>query len=335
MPLYISIDYGETPSVDNGTRPYTGARALWDNNSITLSGGVSDTQTRVDLPTTVKVRVSNSGREPVEDVRVDAYVMNPFVGLAHPAQAMVRLRSGLVTVPPGSGATGNVVECLVPGVEGEPPHPWKPTVEELGATQGHSCLEVNAYADGDGAPLPDGGDFDIPGNPHHGQRNITLLPAETGTRAPQLVLQVMPPPEWAEEPELTVEQVRGARALGAGERALLASHPAVTVVTGEDGRTRLLVADGNGDLVPVHLSRRKLRVDLDLGGDPCGERTALPHFTEPTIATVTLASLTRERAGAAHVVDIVQRAGGTARGCGPRIIGGQRIIGLVTGPELG
>ena len=104
--LFLSIDFGSTPSTDTGTRPYVGANVLWNNTSIWMDGGPTQTQTRVGTPTTVRVRVSNSGDAPVEDVKVKAYVMNPHIGITTPSQAIATL-SGTATADIGPGSTSS------------------------------------------------------------------------------------------------------------------------------------------------------------------------------------------------------------------------------------
>ena len=70
MSLFLSVDFGLAGAVDTaGARPYTGSNPQWNNVSLFLEGGVSQTQTKVGTDTTVKVRVSNSAAAAVEDVR--------------------------------------------------------------------------------------------------------------------------------------------------------------------------------------------------------------------------------------------------------------------------
>jgi hypothetical protein len=273
----------------------------------------------------VKVRVSNRGDLPVADVQVDAYVLNPFAGtVLNPNNAIVRLRSNLATIAPGSGAPTasdpHVLECKVADpVAG--PIPWTPNPADLQNSGGHLCVIANCYADGDGAVIPDTASFNIGGDQHQGQRNISLLAAVPGIRGTTLPFLVMPAPERNTETLLRVERLE---VIGAGERRLLASHPAVTVVKGHEGEEELAVRGQDGKLIPIRLSRRRLGVHLAVEGCQRGEVVKLPGFTKPLPAVVSLETLHEEPPGSLHVLDIVQRAGHGL------VLGGLRVLGLVT-----
>ncbi|MEU4477935.1 hypothetical protein AB0F68_07725 [Micromonospora sp. NPDC023966] len=339
--LYLSVDFGSSPTKDDGTRPYTGANPQWNNFSIALSGGPNDTQTRVGAQTSVKVRVSNKGPEPVTDVHVDAYVMNPFIGIAQPNQAIQRLRGSVGSVAPGSGSSGandaHVVTCLVNGS-----FPWVPTNAELNATingDGHMCLVANVYSDADGAddgrPLLDGEDFSVINDQHQGQRNITVLPMSL--RAEHIMeFLVMPAPREVEETFVAFEPVDLRAGLGAGDRALLLSHDFVIAAEGGDGEPGQLSVLIKGKPFPVFPSDRPLTTKLsveDIGEPPYDDRDddhpdirdgRWPHFPHrglrhrrprrhrmPTFEDAKrgklLVQTDEEQPGALQAIDIVQR----------------------------
>jgi hypothetical protein len=98
--LFLAVDFGASPQTDTGARPYTGTNPMWNNTSIWLDGGPSQTQTRVGVATKIKVRVSNASKSvAIEDVKVDVYVMNPHVGAAHPSDAIQTLKSPSTSSP--------------------------------------------------------------------------------------------------------------------------------------------------------------------------------------------------------------------------------------------
>ena len=265
--LFLKIDFGLTPSTDNGVRPYAGAQPLWLNTSIFLSGGTSPSETKVGRPTTVKVRVSNRDPElTVEEVTVDAYVMNPFVGAFVPNNAVVTLSSsgsGIHNISPGSGANSDtdphVLECKVAGPNGR--EPWIPTAEELEDTQdGHFCLVANCYADGDGAQAPGGTPFEVANNRRQGQRNIHVLAASNF--APNLLpFLVMPVPEEVEAVLELQPAVLGR--LDPGTEDFLAQHPAV-LVRGEGPDRRLGVKGRDGEFIPITPADRPLDAKIVL-----------------------------------------------------------------------
>ncbi|UQU67635.1 hypothetical protein COUCH_15755 [Couchioplanes caeruleus] len=337
--LYLSVDFGSSPTKDDGTRPYTGANPQWNNFSIALSGGPNDTQTRVGAQTSVKVRVSNKGQAPVTDVHVDAYVMNPFIGIAHPNQAIQRLRGSVGSVAPGSGSSGptdaHVVTCLVNGSA-----PWIPTNAELNATlngDGHMCLVANVYSDADnaddGRQLLEADDFAVVTDQHQGQRNITVLPMSL--RAEQIMeFLVMPAPRGVEETFVAFEPVDLRAGLGAGDRALLLSHDFVIAAEGSEGELGQLSVLVKGEPFPLFVSERPLTTKLsvdDIGEPPHDDRDDdhpdirggyWPHFPHrghhrphrhrmPTFEDAKrgklLVQTDEERPGALQAIDIVQR----------------------------
>ncbi len=266
--LFIKIDFGNAGASDTGTRPYTGTTPLWNNASMWLDGGPSQTETNVGNQTLIRVRVSNAGQAPVEAVNVDAYVLNPFVGLFNPNNAIRRLSGFANTITPGSGSSSaldpHVVTCRIQDpVQG--PIAWTPTSTELANTvngSGHLCMVANAYAENDGGVLNDTTPFNVAGDPHQGQRNITLLAAQQ-LRAFHFDVAAAPQGEVA---ALDFHQLPAALALGAGERWLMRSRGNIALardlswvglaLTGRPGRPK----------VPLSFSRKAIRGSIELEG---------------------------------------------------------------------
>ena len=325
--LYISVDFGSSPTMDDGTRPYTGTNPQWNNFSMFLKGGPNDTQTRVGTPTTVQVRVSNKDKAtPVQAVKVDAYVMNPFLGISQPQQSIRRLSGTVGSVGPGSGSSSptdaHVVTCMIQDpVQG--PLPWTPTQAELDTTHngdGHLCLVANVYADGDGHPLLDAENLDVVNDQHQGQRNIQLLAKVTNLVSSAGFL-VMPVPEemGPQETVVQIERVDPKLALGAGELALLRSQEGIVY----DKNRRRLFLWHKGRLVPLHLVDADPVVKATVEGfGKLGGK--LPAFVKPLTATVELAIGPQERVGAIQVFDFVQRSK-------QQELGRIRMVTLVTG----
>lgn len=267
MSIFLSVDFGLPGAVDTaGVRPYTGSNPQWNNASIFLDGGVSQTQTKVGTATTIKVRVSNSAAAAVEDVRVDAYVMNPFVGPFQPFNARRKLTGFAASIAPGSGSTSatdpHVVTCRIQDpVQGA--IPWTPTAADLeNTTDGHLCLVANAYSVPDGGPVPDTTTYDVINDPHQGQRNIAVL-AAGGGGGKKFQFQVFGPEDGGEF-ALDLHQLT-AKDLGAGERWLLRSLREVVVPEG--GRKRLVLAGTRGRPdTPIAFSRKAVRGVLSLAG---------------------------------------------------------------------
>ena len=267
MTLFISIDFGQPGAVDTqGTRPYTGTVPLWDNSSIFLDGGLSQTQTKEGLETTVKVRVSAAPRTNFQFVTVDAYVLAPFAGPLTPATALRTLTgfAGQITAGSGNPADPNdphIVTCKIQDpMQG--PIPWTPTQADLDATtNGHLCVIANAYAEepASGGVLAGTTPFNVHTDPHQGQRNINVLQSDDMRK---FKFQVFGPPEGAEF-ALDVRQLT-ARDFGASERWLLVSLPNVKAIP--KGGERLFLTGGKGEK-PRRLShsRRRLAGSLDLG----------------------------------------------------------------------
>lgn len=264
MALFLSIDFGIAGAVDTaGARPYTGTNPLWNNSSIFLDGGVSQTQTKVGTPTSVKVRVS-SARESRNFVTVDAYVMAPFAGPLTPATAVRTLQGFAGQITPGSGNPNpldpHVVTCLIqdPVLGGIP---WTPTQADLDkTTDGHFCVIANAYAEEpvDGAPVPGASPFDVVNDPHQGQRNISVLQEKS---LKKFDFQVLGPLEGGKF-ALDIQQLT-AEDFGASERWLLVSLPDIKAVP--KGGRRLVLTGREVEDVPLTHSRKPLAGRLDLG----------------------------------------------------------------------
>ena len=325
--LYLSVDFGASPSFDNGTRPYTGTNPQWNAFSLWLEGGPNQTQTQVGTPTTVKVRVSNKGNAPISAVHVDAYVMNPFVGLAKPNQAIERLSGAVGSVGPGSGSTSptdaHVVTCSIqdPNLG---PIPWKPTQAELTSSAtngvGHLCLIANVFADGDGHQLLEGEDFKVIDDQHQAQRNIALLAKPAGVRQHFMEFQIMPGFDERQETLIAVDPVEPKVAIGAGERWLIRSQQGFFK---DRERRGGLLLERDGTRYPIHVSDVRLRPRLLVEGDEFGGR--LPTFSEPLRARIEFEVSEDERPGTVQVFDIVQR---DREG---RALGALRVLTVATG----
>jgi hypothetical protein len=352
--LFLQMDFdGAGPGKDHGDRPFT-LQDYYTNASIFLAGGLSQTQTAVGRPTRVRVRVSNRGATPIEDVRVEAYVHNAFVGFANPVQALVRLRSGLTVIAPGSGTVADgdahLVDCFVQGPDG--PTPWVPTQAQLDASHGHLCLVANCFTDGEGASIPDGTTYNLSRDAHQGQRNISLIAAAPGT-VPVMHFDINPPPDPATPTMLSVEPLSVAD-IGPDEWWVIASHPEVEAVDPTTWVAATVDVPDLGlglvtqpDTFPLRWQPDPLETTLTVPGfeqiefaelvDRDGRDDAIGasrfgraergfrmvFFDAPTPGEVTLQPVTGAP-GSLQAVDIVQR---TEQG---EVIGGLRVITLVT-----
>ncbi|HEY9294400.1 MAG TPA: hypothetical protein VIP98_24220 [Microlunatus sp.] len=350
--LYLKTDFGSTPSTDNGTRPYTGTNPpFWDNASIWLDGGagVTQTSTHVGTDTSVRVRVTNSGTSAVSFVSVDAYLLDPFVGITSPAQAIRSFNGTVVTASPGSGGSSptdsHVALCQLPGEV-----PWKPTATELAnSTGGHLCLIANVYADGDGKVLGSSDPFDVANNAHHGQRNIALLASTQ--KMQNLKIKVMPGPD-GQATLLDLHALNSKTAIGMGENWLLRSRANVVRVAQPNKRPwYYLTSSGDRPDTALTFTRKSIAGRLELAGGTVDLRESV-RATKAAVARVgnadrlswhaaeggrirlaanrqvDVANLTLQRdddKGSLQAFDIVQRSeDGT-------IIGGLRVLSLVTG----
>ena len=264
MTLFISIDFGQPGAVDTqGARPYTGSVPLWNNASIFLDGGISQTQTKEGMPTTVKVRVSAAPRTNFQFVTVDAYVLAPFAGPLTPAAALHTLTgfAGQITAGSGNPSDPNdphIVTCWIQ----DPmlgPVPWIPTQDDLDATSnGHLCIVANAYAEEpvSGAPAPGATPFDVHTDPHQGQRNINVLQSNS---LRDFKFQVYGP-QAGTEFALQIRRLT-AKDFGASDRGLLVSLPNVV----ERGEQLYLIGGQGKEPVPLSQSKARLAGTLDLG----------------------------------------------------------------------
>lgn len=350
MALFIKVDFGG-PNLDDGTRPYTGPVKFWNNASIWLYGGSTQTTARVGDEITLRVRVSNSGSSPIEDVNVDAYLMDPFVGPFQPTHALERLRGFALEIAPGSGSSSSsshVIDCNV-----QDPSlgqiPWKPTEEQLETNNGHLCIVANAYSEGDGAPIGGTTKFEVQEDEHLGQRNIGLLP-----RNQQMKLMVMPARD-GRPTELMVQPLTS-KALLAGERWLLRSRYDISKMPGpyELG----IPGRAGREPIPLSFSRKGVQGGLQIDGmepgsiagmsaigrkllskpmlEPLGQqlsakaierptkpvdgRFVLGERDEPVFATVTLDRA--DKPGSLQAFDIIQR---DVEG---QVIGGYRVLSM-------
>jgi hypothetical protein len=200
--------------------------------------------------------------------------------------------------------------------------PWKPTQAELDATlkgEGHLCLIANVYADGDGAEVLGGGTFDVVNNPHHGQRNITLLAAARSEER-SMEFQLMPDPGGGET-VVRIEQIDPAQVLGAGERWLLRSHRKVVL----DRDREQLVVVHKDEHFPIEVSEDRVRGRISAGEFGELDRKGLvPAFRDPLVAKVEFAT-PKADIGALQAFEIVQR---NDQG---EALGGLRFLSLVTG----
>jgi hypothetical protein len=350
--LYLETDFGYPAPNDNGTRPYTGTNTpFWNNASIWLTGGsgVTQTSTHVNDATDARVRVTNSGTAPVDLVSVDVYVLNPFLGVPDPltpGRSLHTFGGSLTHLAPGSGIDSptdpHVAQC-------EPS--WMPTQSDLaGSTGGHLCLLANVYGDGDGSALGSGEQFDVANNPHHGQRNITLLASQTPTSG--FMLQVMPALDGAST-VLDIHALNSRTAIGMGENWLLRSKANVVRVPGPGGRQQYFLTGSRGRPdTALSFSRKAIAGTIELQRDGVADLGAAARATKAAVARagnadkvawhpvegaariklagtreIQTAKLSLQRddgKGSLQAFDIVQRSEeGT-------ILGGIRILSLVT-----
>lgn len=354
--FYFKIDYGDTPSVDDGVSPYSGARPFWNNNSLWLTGGPSQTSTVVGDPTQVKVRVTNTAPEYSGNVHVQAWIFQPFVGQVTPGDGihvdggatnpLIAFTGSLFDVPNGSGAPGEdagqpKTHVALAGTSGGSGS-WTPQADELSTYGGHLCICANVYSATDGAELTtdslfatttytDGAGNQQPRDAHHGQRNIALLASAQPSQKLKFDIR---PPLWAGRPTLLdIHALTGRLAIGAGERWLLRSHSNVSL---EDGRLVIPGARGK-EAAPLVNSRKELRGTLEVPGlgevglgevglrETGAERIRLEAVKTPLAATLTLQR--DDAKGSLQSFEIVQRTEDGA------ILGGLTVLSLVTGSE--
>ena len=318
--FYYKIDYGDATQVDDGVSPYSGARPFWNNNSLWLTGGPSQTSTEVGDPTQVKVRVTNSAAEFPGAVHVQAWIFQPFVGQAKPSDgihvggvstnALIAFTGSLFDVPSGSGTTGEDagqpkthVAAAGTGGGGDS---WTPQAAELSTYGGHLCLCANVYSATDGAELStdtpfattsftDAGGNAHPRDAHHGQRNITLLPS---AQPMQMVKFDILPPLWAGHPTLLdITSLTGRVGIDAGERWLLRSRANVSLQRG-----RLVIPGRRGvDPTPLTYTRKGVQGTLEVA--TLGEMQLREVAAGTKAATL--------RAGGAAVVPYARADGGS------------------------
>jgi hypothetical protein len=283
--FYFKIDYGDTPSVDDGVSAYSGARPFWNNNSLWLTGGPSQTSTAVGDPTQVKGRVTNSAAEYQGNVHVQAWIFRPFVGQVTPGDGihvdgvstdpLIAFTGSLFDVPNGSGSSGedagdpktHVTRAGTSGGTGS----WTPQADELSTYGGHLCICANVYSATDGAELTtdspfatttytDGDGNQQPRDAHHGQRNIALLPSAQPQQ--RLRFDIRPPLLAGRSTLLDIHALTGRLAIGAGERWLLQSRSNVSL-----HGDRLVIPGTRGkQATPLAYSRKELQGTIDVPG---------------------------------------------------------------------
>ncbi|MEU6238108.1 hypothetical protein [Kitasatospora sp. NPDC047058] len=318
--LYIRV-----AAADNGSRPFDSCHDAWKNESIWLDPPrPDDTTAEVDQPSVIKVRVRNLGSAALPFVRVHAYVSSPQIGLTSPAQAIADFISAPQTVPPAQTAPNGVVfDC----------GPWTPTAAQLAVSSngGHLCLFANAFQDSnladppfDGKDLTPGTDtFDICGDPHQGQRNITLWAVAKGMRRlPAMAFRVSPLPKGVKESVLVLETLGKGELAEAGLQNVLLSRRDIT----RDEKNHLVIDTGEGKPVPLRLSTEPLKYDLETDGGHRGPRLPLnrDNHHRHTQAKLHVELDPNDPIGTVHAFDLVQR---TPQG---RHLGGVRVISVVT-----
>lgn len=323
--LFLQVDPGDT-----GVRPYKQCQDFWKNQSIWMEGvdqvnnpTPDQTTTQVGLPTKVRVRVRTMGNQKVPFVKVQAWVLDPQVGIAHPGQAIETM----------SSFGPNAVQDVDPGINGAvfDCGPWTPTQSQLsGSVGGHLCLAANAYQDPnladpplDGKQLQAADTFDMCNNAHQGQRNILLSPAKQGVAPPQVAFVVHPPP--GQQPAtVSVTKLLSTQALHPNERFLLNSHRDIGFRR-VNGRNKLFITLPDGRLERLGFSRFKPHFNLHLPQFGIGRAVRVDGLASQTSATLDLGLTGEEPVGHVHAFDIVQHTAD-----GRQIGSGLRVLTVVT-----
>lgn len=133
-------------------------------------------------------RVSNRGRTAAHDATVRFYWANPSVGFDRTTATPI----GTAFVSLDGGATADVL-CLTP---------WVPEY----VNEGHVCVLAEAFHD-PADPLPSSASFDVPGDRHVAQRNLTVVAADERTTMFALPLEVHNPARVARPFTVSVEPV--------------------------------------------------------------------------------------------------------------------------------
>lgn len=167
--LYIPVE-----EADDGTqRPYppTAPTPAWAGQNVRLRcNGKEDTKAYIGLDNTLVVRVKNKSDQAMDNVTAQAYVFASGFGFGYPGYA--EHRCDVEQTVQSVGAHGTATFLMKP--------PWKPKDTD-GAPDKHFCLLANVYQKGgEGKELlynDPNAVLDVDHNLHHGQCNITVLPA--------------------------------------------------------------------------------------------------------------------------------------------------------------
>jgi len=272
MPFYIKYDVSDVVVAgSNGvSRPAKNPPGPWFSPSIwftkqdgtTLPGG----KPRVGQSCNIRVRVDVNGpfmpgQQVSPNVTVQVWVCDFMLGAPGPA-----------SVPPG-GSTAGGLQQLGPLEDTVPTSSARVAVFDWQPQQGdfrnvvddeaHMCIGANAYLESNGTPVEGAkvtaGGLDIWNNPHHAQKNISILPAINAKA--DVLIGVINEAEFEEEFLITAEFPR--RRLGLPEMEALLAMPFVQRVGGRrfDAGEFLKRLDGGIPDAPLE------RFALERGGD--------------------------------------------------------------------
>ncbi|MER5199996.1 hypothetical protein ACWD3J_41575 [Streptomyces sp. NPDC002755] len=258
--LYIPVE-----DADDGTqRPYptnTGTPP-WASANIRISYlGVEGTKAYAQKDNKVVVRVKNKGAQSMANVKVQAWVFEPGIGMNRPGDAIFPFTyEGTQTLDPNARATFTMKEA------------WNPGPEVLGgAAEKHFCLMANVYQAGGANPegkellytnTDPSNKVDVDNNQHHGQCNIVLLPASQapsggGTNS-KVPTTTFPPRGGSAEFRVRADHVTTKPE--ASQLAVLKAHPGIVPGGGTaPGGLSLMTSKGP---VPITLSTETPGFDL-------------------------------------------------------------------------
>ncbi len=297
--------YIRTHPADDGSEPFTASPNFWQSPDILIvqpGGAVGGLAVPLEL-NHVRVVVTNGGGIPAVDAYVDAFVANPSTGFT-PATA-TPIGGDWVTVQAYSTASVDL--------------PWTP----LATDSGHRCVIARVSLVVPFDSYTDPTVFDVVGDRHVAQRNITVLDVPAGERTSfRFELAA-----WSEDHsratvrafERTREVELGALVKAAGcVGGLPATEPlaglAVRTLTARETQRRPSLSAPTR--VTLGVAERPERT---LGGAELGAR--LEKDAEPRVGVVTFAVADGEEPGRLHVVDVVELDAGTER-----VVGGLTFI---------